>query len=249
MKMLVIDDSPEAVDAVSFCIRLRWPQAEVVFAQDGEKGLEMAEEHTPDLVILDIGLPDKDGLQVLRELRRFSDVPVMMLTVKDRDVDIARFLDEGADDYVVKPFSHVELIGRIQAVLRRARGRVNAASPPLRARDLLIDFEGAEVHKGDEPIALTRTEMAILEHLVRNASRVVTYEALAAKVLHLPSPSEADTRLIRVHIQHLRSKLGDSAENPKYIANVYGVGYKFLPEVTWGELASSQRAKEANTST
>ena len=234
MKFLVIDDSPEIVDAVALCLSLRWPEAQVLSAGDGEKGLELVEEHSPDLIILDIGLPGMNGLQVLRNLRSFSDAPVMMLTIQSRDIEIARFLEEGADEYVVKPFSHVELLGRLQAILRRAHGRMNSVSKPLQAGDLLMDFGGAEVFKGGRPISLTRTELMLLERLVRNATRVMTYEALAASLMQGADVVESDSRLIKVHIQHLRSKLGDSAEHPKYIANVYGIGYKFLPQVTSG---------------
>ena len=192
------------------------------------------EEDAPDLVILDIGLPDMNGLEVLRSLRGFSDVPVVMLTIQDQDVEIARFLEEGADEYVVKPFSHVEFMGRIQAIFRRAHGRLRSNARPLQAGDLLMDFGAAEVYESGRPVSLTRTELALLERLVRNATRVVTYESLASNVMQTAETAEADSRLIKVHVQHLRSKLGDSADNPKYIANVYGIGYKFLPQVTSG---------------
>ena len=234
MKFLVIDDSPEIVDAVALCLSLRWPEAQVLSAGEGGKGLELVEEYSPDMVILDIGLPDMNGMEVLRSLRGFSDVPVVMLTIQSRDVEIARFLEEGADEYLVKPFSHVELLGRLQAVLRRAHGRMSSVSKPLQAVDLLMDFGGAEVLKGGRPISLTRTELMLLERLVRNATRVMTYESLAASLAQGAEVAESDSRLIKVHIQHLRSKLGDSAEHPTYIANVYGVGYKFLPQVTSG---------------
>jgi two-component system KDP operon response regulator KdpE len=223
-------------------LSLRWPQAEILSSDKGEKGLELVEENGPDLVILDIGLPDMSGLEVLRSLRGFSDVPVVMLTARDQDVEIARFLEEGADDYIVKPFSHVELLGRVQAIFRRAQGRLRSASRPLQAGDLLMDFGAAEVYKGGEPISLTRTELALLEHLVRNATRVVTYESLASNILQIAEPADADNRLIKVHVQHLRSKLDDSAENPKYIANVYGVGYKFLIPVNAGVAGIAQQA-------
>ncbi len=234
MKFLLVEDSQEIIDAVSLCIRLRWPTANVVSTSEGKKGVELTERESPDLLILDIGLPDMGGLEVLRSVRSFSDVPVMMLTARGQDVEIARFLEEGADDYVVKPFSHVELMGRIQAIFRRAHGRTRSSSQPLQAGDLLMDFGAAEVYRAGEPISLTRTELALLEYLVRNATRVVTYESLAANVLHVPEPGDAESRLIKVHTQHLRSKLGDSAESPKYIANVYGIGYKFLSQVTSG---------------
>ena len=229
MKFLLIDDSEETISSVSLCLSLRWPQAEVFSANDGKTGLEMIERHKPDLVILDIELPDMNGLEILRSLRDFSDVPVVMLTIRGQDVEIARFLEEGADDYVVKPFSFVEFMGRIQAICRRAQGRMQSIAPAVKAEDLLMDFGANEVHKANEPVALTRTEMALLQYLVRNATRVVTYESLA-NVLQIAK--DGDNRLIKVHIQHLRSKLGDSADNPRYIANVYAMGYKFLPKVT-----------------
>lgn len=242
MKFLVIDDNQEIFDAVSLCLSLRWPQAELINVAEGKRGIELVEEDSPDMVILDIGLPDIGGLEVLRSIRAFSDVPVVMLTARGQDVEIARFLEEGADDYVVKPFSHIELMGRVQAIFRRSQGRMRSASKPLQADDLLMDFAAAEVYKGSEPINLTRTELAFLEHLVRNANRVVSYESLATNILQVDEPADADSRLIKVHVQHLRSKLGDSAENPRYIANVYGIGYKFLPTVSSGVTGTARRS-------
>ena len=141
---------------------------------------------------------------------------------------------------MVKPFSHVELMGRIQAIFRRAHGRMRSSSRPLQAGDLLMDFGAAEVYRAGQPVSLTRTELSLLERLVRNATRVVSYESLASNILQVAEPADADSRLIKVHVQHLRSKLGDSAENPKYIANVYGIGCKFMPQVTSGVAAINQ---------
>ncbi len=242
MKFAVIDDSRDIFDAVSLCVKLRWPQAETVGAGTGEAGLKVIEEQTPDLVILDIGLPDMSGLEVLQWMRKFSDVPVVILTARDQDVEIARFLEAGADDYIVKPFSHIELLGRIQAILRRTQGRVHSGTPVLQAGSLLMDFDGAEVYKDGGLVPLTRTELSLLSELVRNAMRVVTYESLASKVVNAADPSESDVRLIKVHVQHLRAKLNDSAESPRYIANVYGVGYKFIRPVTSGtDIARAKR--------
>ena len=195
-------------------------------------------------MILDIGLPDMSGLEVLQSLRGFSNVPVMMLTVRDQDVEIARFLEQGADDYVVKPFSHVELMGRIQALFRRAHQRTRSSSRPLQAGDFLMAFGAAEVYKAGVPIRLTRTELGLLEHLVRNATRVVTYESLASTIFQVDEPIDTDNRLIKVHVGHLRSKLGDPVENPQYIANVYGIGFKFLPQVTSGIVRTNQGLKD-----
>ena len=232
MKFLIIDDSPEIIEAVSLCIHLRWPQSEVLSAGEGEQGLELVKEQELDLVVLDVNLPDMGGFDVLRSRREFSDVPVVMLTVRNQDVEIARFLEEGADDYVTKPFSHVELMGRIQAIFRRAQSRMRSSAQTLQAGDLVMDFGAAEVFKAGQTINLTRTEMALLSHFVRNATRVATYESLSSNVLKVDELTDSEVQLLKVHIQHLRSKLGDSPASPKYIANVYGVGYKFGPQVT-----------------
>ena len=232
MKFLIIDDNEEIIESVSRCLSLRWPQSDLISADQGKRGLQLARDEAPDLVILDISLPDIGGLEVLRSLRSFSDVPVVILTVRDQDVEVARFLEEGADDYVVKPFSHVELLGRIQAIFRRAQGRMGSSTQTMQAADLLMDFGAAEIYKGAQLISLTRTEMSLLMQLARNATRVVSYESLASNVLQVKQPDDSDNRLIKVHVQHLRSKLEDSAENPQYISNVYGVGYKFLPQAT-----------------
>ncbi|MDP2954007.1 MAG: response regulator [Chloroflexota bacterium] len=135
-KFLVIDDHQNIIDTVSLCIKLRWPTAKVVAASDGVSGLQMVEKESPDVVILDLGLPDLDGLEVLHRVRRFSQVPVIILTVRDQDSDIARALHMGADDYITKPFSHTEFLARVEAVLRRSGGSSNAEARPLRGGEL-----------------------------------------------------------------------------------------------------------------
>ena len=122
LKVLVIEDSPQTIDAITLCFDLRWPGAEVMSAQEGTKGLELAEKESPDLVILDLGLPDMDGVDVLRRLRSFSDVPVVILSVRDKKMDKVGGLELGADDYIVKPFEPVEFLSRVKAVLRRSQG-------------------------------------------------------------------------------------------------------------------------------
>jgi len=232
MKVLIIEDDRDTIYLVATCLKLRWPQVEVLQAETGQEGIDLAGEAAPDLVILDIGLPDIDGRKVLDRIRGYSDVPIIMLTARDRDLDLAASLEAGADDYVTKPFSSVELLARIQAVTRRAQGRMGSVNPALTAGDLVLDFDAAEVHNAGEAVDLTLTELRILQHLVRNALRVVGYDALVSTILDVVDPGDSERRLIRVHVQHLRSKLGDSAENPTFIANVRGVGYKFLLPAT-----------------
>lgn len=232
MKFLVIEDHQNIVDVVKLCISLRWPTAEVVDASDGSTGLTMAETESPDVIILDIGLPLMDGFQVLQELRRFSNVPVIMLTVRDQDTDVARALQMGADDYVTKPFSHVEFLARVEAVLRRTLGYGGNQQQPLVAGELWVDFGSADVLMKDKPIRLTATELRLLSRLMMSAGRVITHQALMSTISGADESLEINSQTVKVHMQHLRSKLGDTADNPHYIANIYGVGYKFLHKVT-----------------
>ena len=226
MKALVIEDDPGIVEAVSLCFQLRWSGASVVSASQGGKGLELIETESPDVVILDIGLPDMDGFQVLRELRRFSQVPVIMLTVRGEDIDIARCLEMGADDYITKPFSHIELIARVQAVLRRVQGLpVISEERPFVSGKLSVNFASNEVMVDGKLVKLTSTERKLLYHLIRNEGRLLSHETLLTKVW---GETFIDARdLLRVHIQHLRQKLGNSAESPKIIVTEHGIGYKF----------------------
>ena len=227
MKVIVIDDSPEIIEVVSLCFQLRWSDATVVSAATGAKGLELIEAESPDVVILDIGLPDMDGFQVLRELRRFSKVPVIMLTVRGEDTDVARGLELGADDYITKPFSHIELVARVQAVLRRVQGLpVTSEERPFISGKLSVDFASNEVRVDEKPVRLTSTESKLLYLLIRNEGRLVTHENLLTRVW---GETYIDARdLLRVHIQHLRQKLGDSVESPSIIVTEHGMGYKFV---------------------
>jgi len=227
LKVVVVDDSPEIIEVVSLCFQLRWSGAEVLSAPNGAEGLELIEAESPDIVILDIGLPDMDGFQVLREIRRFSQMPVIMLTVRGEDTDVAKGLELGADDYITKPFSHIELVARVNAVLRRTRGQaVSSEERPFASGKLSVDFAGNEVKVDGKPVKLTSTESRLLYILVRNEGRLVTHENLLTKVW---GESYYDAReLLRVHIQHVRQKLGDSVESPTIIVTEHGMGYKFV---------------------
>ena len=155
MKVVVIDDSPEIIEVVSLCFQLRWSGATLVSASEGSRGLEVIEAENPDMVILDIGLPDMDGFQVLREIRLFSQVPVIMLTVRGEDTDVAKGLELGADDYIVKPFSHIELIARVQAVLRRVQGlSVTTEESPFVSGKLSVNFASNEVMVNGKSVSL-----------------------------------------------------------------------------------------------
>ncbi len=227
MKVVVIDDSPEIIEVVSLCFKLRWSNATVVSASQGAEGLELIEAENPDVVILDVGLPDMDGFQVLREIRLFSQVPVIMLTVRGEDADVARGLEIGADDYITKPFSHIELLARVQAVLRRVQGLpVGGEERPFVSSKLSVDFASREATVNGEPAKLTHTEYKLLYYLVKNEGRLLPHENLLNKVW---GERYVDARdLLRVHIQHLRQKLGDNIKSPRIIVTEHGMGYKFV---------------------
>jgi len=226
MKAVVIDDSAEIADVVSLCFQIHWSGATIVSANDGAQGLELVEAENPDVVILDIGLPDMDGFQVLREIRLFSQVPVIMLTVRGEDTDVARGLELGADDYITKPFSHIELIARVRAVLRRVQGLTVTEERPFVSGKLAVDFARNEVTVDGEPVKLTSTEYKLLYHLIRNEGRLLSHENLLTKVWGESYQEARD--LLRVHIQHLRQKLRDDGESASIIVTEHGMGYKFL---------------------
>jgi len=227
MKVLVIEDDPGIIEVVSLCFQLRWSGTTVIHAESGNKGIELVETESPDVVILDIGLPDMDGYGVLREIRRFSDVPVLMLTVRGEDTDVAKGLELGADDYITKPFSHIELIARVQAVLRRAQGLPGTDEErPFTSGRLSVDFNRNEVMVDGESVKLTSTERKLLYYLIRNEGRILSHESLLTKVW---GDTYVDARdLLRVHIQHLRQKLEDNTESPSIIVTEHGIGYKFI---------------------
>jgi DNA-binding response OmpR family regulator len=227
MRVLVIDDEPDIVEVVSLTFNLRWPEADVVHAATGVDGIQEIEQSPPSIVILDIGLPDMDGFQVCERIRRISDVPVIMLTARHDEVDKVRGLELGADDYITKPFAHLELLARVRAVLRRTESQVPATEgPPFEAGGLRIDYAGREVTIDGRPVKLTPIEYGILYHLTRNESRVLTFRTLLAKVWGREYVEEVD--YLKVHIQHLRRKLGDNPLDQPMIVNERGVGYKFV---------------------
>ena len=227
MKVFIADDSALMRERLVAMLS-ELPDVEFIGqARDGPEAIDFVQKLKPDVVILDIGLPDVDGYQILKEIRRFSDVPVLMLTVRGEDTDVARGLELGADDYITKPFSHIELIARVQAVLRRAQGLpVTDEERPFTSGKLSVDFARNEVLLGGNPVKLTSTERKLLYHLIRNEGLILSHESLLTKVW---GDSYVDARdLLRVHIQHLRQKLEDNIESPNIIVTEHGIGYKFI---------------------
>ena len=227
MKILVVDDEPDVVESVRLGFTLQWREVDVLEANDGDRALDIVEQEHPDIVLLDIGLPGMDGFEVLRQIRDFSDVPVLMLTARDDAMDKVKGLELGADDYVTKPFNHLELMARVKAVLRRLEMPApSSRTPSFRAGDLEVDFAKQEARLRGERLALTPTEYKLLYHLVRNAGHVLEHGTLLAKVWGREYVDEVD--YIRVYIRRLRDKLGDDPEHPTYIRTERGLGYRFL---------------------
>ena len=227
MRILVVDDEPDVIESVRLGFALQWREVDVLGAADGEHALDVVEHEAPDIVLLDIGLPGRDGFDVLRELRTFSDVPVVMLTARDDAMDKVKGLELGADDYVTKPFNHLELMARVRAVLRRHDMPAPATrAPSFRSGELEIDFARQEVRLRGERVDLTPTEYKLLYHLARNAGHVLQHGTLLAKVWGREYMDETD--YVRVYIRRLRDKLGDDPEHPRYIQTERRLGYRFL---------------------
>jgi two-component system, OmpR family, KDP operon response regulator KdpE len=227
VKVRVVDDAPEVVDSVRLGFAVQWREVDVLSAGTGQQALELVEHESPDLVLLDVGLPDMDGFKVLQEIRFFSDVPVVMLTARDDTIDKVRGLELGADDYVTTPFNHLELLARIKAVLRRLdMPAPKSRAPSFRSGDMEMDFDAQEVRVKGERVDMTPTEYKLLYHLVRNAGHTLTHGTLLAKVWGREYRDEVD--YLRVYVRRLRDKLGDDPEKPRYIRTERGLGYRFV---------------------
>ena len=226
MKILVVDDDPQILDALTVGLQLQWPECEVIAARDGEEGLDVFYEREPNVVVLDVNMPRKNGFEVLQAIRRVSDVPVLMLTARGEETAQVRGLELGADDYLIKPFSHLVLLARIRAVLRRAEMPPPAeALPDFVAGPLGINFQDHRVMVDGEPVKLTPVEYKLLYHLTRNVGRVMPHQALLDRVWG--ADYLASTEYLKVFISRLRAKL-ERPGGPKYIETERGLGYRFV---------------------
>jgi two-component system OmpR family response regulator len=229
--ILVVDDDRKIVALVR--AYLEREGFHVISAYDGREALRRARAEDPALIVLDLMLPEIDGLEVMRLLRADSEVPVLMLTARSSLPERIIGLEKGADDYLPKPFSPAELVVRVKAVLRRVRQPATAASPrptasTLTQNDLTIDTERYEVRRGDELVPLTPVEFKLLVTLVAADGRALTRDQLLDAVYGSDDGDVLD-RTIDVHVGRLREKLGDDAEQPRYVMTVRGVGYRAAP--------------------
>ena len=230
-KVLFVED--ESSISGPFSKALAREGFEPVVAATAERALQLAGEIDPDIVLLDLTLPDGDGRDVCRAIRRRSNVPILMLTARGTETDRIVGLELGADDYVVKPFSGAEVIARIRAVLRRTGKSAPEEQPePVTVGDLHVDPGARRARLHDKELQLSRKEFDLLAELVAHAGRVVTREDLMSRVWD--ENWFGSTKTLDVHIRWLRQKLGDAPESPRYLHTVRGVGFRFTAPEEWG---------------
>ncbi|MGZ4148595.1 MAG: response regulator [Actinomycetota bacterium] len=225
MKVLVVDDEPQIRRALRTSLEAHG--YEVAAVGTGGEGVVAVAEQAPDLVLLDLGLPDMDGTEVIRRLRAFAEVPVIVLSVRESQSDKVAALDAGADDYVTKPFGMEELLARLRATLRRA-GQEEPTQPTLRYGDLEVDLPRRLVTVDGEQLHLTPTEYSLLEALVTNPGKLLTHQWLLRRVWGQGYGTE--TTYLRTYVRALRRKLGDDASAPGLIVTEPGVGYRWVGE-------------------
>ena len=221
MKILVIEDDQQIVEAITLAFQIRWPEAKLISTQQGEKGIELVENEKPDIVILDLGLPDINGYDVLKQIRMFSDIPILILTARTEESDIVKGLEWGADDYMIKPFRQLELLSRIKALTRRRT--TTDSEVPISVGLLNFNPSTGQLSCNNKEISLTPTEGRILNHLMRNAGQVVTHSSLADAVWGEDYPGAVDS--LKVYIRRLREKLEAEPQQPQLILTKAGVGY------------------------
>lgn len=224
-KVLVVDDEPRVVQLVSMNLKLEG--FDVISAADGYEALEKVTKGMPDIVILDIMMPDMDGYETLKRIRDLSQVPVIFLSVKGEEEDRVRGLDLGADDYITKPFSPRELVSRVRAVLRRVEPENSQRRSEIVVDDeLKIDFDQRKVFVRGREIKLRATEYRLLYQLVTNPGKLLTHETLLSRVWG-PEYRDED-QYVRLYITYLRQKIEKDPRNPRYILSERGLGYRFI---------------------
>ncbi len=221
MKIIIIENDPDIVDSVSLTIRIIWPESEIISTEEGNNGINLISSENPDIVILDLGLPDISGFEVLKQARLFSSVPVIVLTVRSEERDIVRALEMGADEYIIKPFKQLEFLSRLKLAVRKHDPKYIDYNFTIgkwkydHFSNLLLS-DGKEIH-------LSNTEGTILSHLFINRGKIVTFSSLANSLWSDDYPGCKDA--IQVYIRRLRQKIELDPGHPKIILNKMGIGY------------------------
>ncbi len=222
LTVVLIEDDAEIIEAVTLTFKIRWPQATFVSTDSGQEGIALVEKNNPDLVILDLGLPDTSGFNVLKEIRRFSHVPVIILTARGEETDIVRGLELGADEYIVKPFRQMELLARVKAVLRRQEAV--SEELPLAVGSMTLGPSIRDLTLKGKKINLTRTEGIVLGQLMRHVGHPVSHAILAKALWGEEYPGAAES--LKVYVRHLREKIEENPSDPKLLLTRIGAGYQ-----------------------
>jgi two-component system KDP operon response regulator KdpE len=226
MRIVLIENDRRFVTDIAFCIQMKYPEASFA-ATDRMKGLEMVEKEAPDLVMIDDSSPETYGVELIRQIREFSDVPIIMLSANETDLDRAKALEAGADSYTGSPFSPLELLARVKALLRRVNGGSFRNRKSLYVNEgLIIDFATREINLYGESVRLTPIEFHLFSELVGNTGTVVTYATLLAKIWGFDNVDADGDGFVKKYIYRIRSKL-ERGGHPQRIANERGVGYRF----------------------
>ena len=224
--ILVIDDEPQILRAIRTILTEKG--FKVTTASRGEEGLTLAAANEPDIVILDLGLPDMDGVEVCTRLREWTLCPIIILSVRDSERDKVAALDMGADDYLTKPFGIEELLARVRVALRHSTRTQGTQSKVVKAGSITVDLAWHIVKRGEEEIKLTGNEYNLLAYLAANHGRVLTHQSI---LIHVWGPADADhTEYLRVYMRQLRKKLEANPERPQYILTEPGIGYRFIAD-------------------
>ena len=223
MKILVVDDEDLLVKGIRF--NLQNDGYEIITGTNGVEAVELTQTQHPDLIILDVMMPEMDGLTACAQIREFSNVPIILLTAKAEDMDKLIGFDQGADDYITKPFNILELKARVRALLRRVSQTNEVAPNKLSIGSITLDLDGRNAYRSGTPVDLTAKEFDVIEFLMRNPNRVYSREALLDTVWMYEYRS--DIRTVDVHIRRIREKLEENPADPQYIMTKWGVGYYF----------------------
>ena len=223
-RILLVEDDDDIREALSRALSAQG--VTVAAVARGSDALGRLTEFAPDAVVLDLGLPDLEGSDVLPMIRSLSDVPVVIATARDDESGVIRLLDAGADDYIVKPYSAAQVLARVRAILRRHGAGAEPVPTEIRIADLVIDPQGREVHLGGVPLTLTRKEFDLLLYLAQRPGQVVSKDNLLADVWNMPWGG--GDRTVDVHVSWLRRKLGESAAKPRFLHSIRGVGVKLV---------------------
>jgi two-component system KDP operon response regulator KdpE len=230
VKVLVIEDNQQVVRDISLCLQVRYPEVFIVSVGEGMKGIEMVEIESPDLVLVDSSLPGIDTLDLVSQIREFSDVPLIILSEAGTDIDIAKGLESGADEYVTKPLSPIEFLARVKALLRRVQGIGFKRERTLSlGNQLTINFSTREVFVSGKRVKLTPIEYRLLVELVRNEGKVLSHHTLLEKAWG--SEYTDDPSFLKKYVYRLRQKLEPDTQEPQMLLTERGIGYRFIRRI------------------